>query len=209
MNSQNLRRTFIVNTRKSRRWMRCSEWLRKPHFWTVILDLPNHWLIAVVVCFQFEIEDYRKKKEITIRGSGCPKPIIKFHQAHFPRNSHFWSYPAKFSVKCLYSQYYFVSMKNTWWMYCCNRTSRSPPPFRHKVSLWPSVVETWWASLKLDLGRPYRWVLCLVFLITNDNTVEITMQHISLPLPSLHFSISCLLLCTSIISPTWSVEMDL
>uniref|UniRef100_A0A674N9W3 RNA helicase n=1 Tax=Takifugu rubripes TaxID=31033 RepID=A0A674N9W3_TAKRU len=34
---------------------------------------------------QSELEDYRRKKEITIRGSGCPKPIIKFHQAHFPQ----------------------------------------------------------------------------------------------------------------------------
>ncbi|XP_056870439.1 probable ATP-dependent RNA helicase DDX17 [Takifugu flavidus] len=34
---------------------------------------------------QSELEEYRRKKEITIRGSGCPKPIIKFHQAHFPQ----------------------------------------------------------------------------------------------------------------------------
>ncbi|XP_075888332.1 putative ATP-dependent RNA helicase DDX17 [Nelusetta ayraudi] len=34
---------------------------------------------------QYEVEEYRRKKEITIRGTGCPKPIISFHQAHFPQ----------------------------------------------------------------------------------------------------------------------------
>uniref|UniRef100_A0AAY4A5Q2 RNA helicase n=1 Tax=Denticeps clupeoides TaxID=299321 RepID=A0AAY4A5Q2_9TELE len=34
---------------------------------------------------QYEVEDFRRKKEITIRGSGCPKPVTSFHQAQFPR----------------------------------------------------------------------------------------------------------------------------
>ncbi|XP_041673088.1 probable ATP-dependent RNA helicase DDX17 [Cheilinus undulatus] len=34
---------------------------------------------------QYDLEDYRRKKEITVRGSGCPKPIISFHQAQFPQ----------------------------------------------------------------------------------------------------------------------------
>ncbi|XP_054615868.1 probable ATP-dependent RNA helicase DDX17 isoform X5 [Dunckerocampus dactyliophorus] len=34
---------------------------------------------------QYDIEDYRRRREITVRGSGCPKPIISFHQAQFPQ----------------------------------------------------------------------------------------------------------------------------
>nr|XP_046271272.1 probable ATP-dependent RNA helicase DDX17 isoform X1 [Scatophagus argus]XP_046271273.1 probable ATP-dependent RNA helicase DDX17 isoform X1 [Scatophagus argus] len=34
---------------------------------------------------QYEVEEYRRKKEITVRGSGCPKPITNFHQAQFPQ----------------------------------------------------------------------------------------------------------------------------
>ncbi|XP_076021154.1 putative ATP-dependent RNA helicase DDX17 [Genypterus blacodes] len=34
---------------------------------------------------QVDLEEYRRKKEITVRGSGCPKPIIHFHQAQFPQ----------------------------------------------------------------------------------------------------------------------------
>ncbi|CAN9505172.1 unnamed protein product [Ophioblennius macclurei] len=34
---------------------------------------------------QYDLEEYRRKKEITVRGTGCPKPIISFHQAHFPQ----------------------------------------------------------------------------------------------------------------------------
>ncbi|XP_053193620.1 probable ATP-dependent RNA helicase DDX17 isoform X2 [Scomber japonicus] len=34
---------------------------------------------------QYDIEEYRRKKEITVRGSGCPKPITNFHQAQFPQ----------------------------------------------------------------------------------------------------------------------------
>ncbi|XP_030636986.1 putative ATP-dependent RNA helicase DDX17 isoform X3 [Chanos chanos] len=34
---------------------------------------------------QYDIEDFRRKKEITVRGSGCPKPVINFHQAQFPQ----------------------------------------------------------------------------------------------------------------------------
>ncbi|XP_040892951.1 probable ATP-dependent RNA helicase DDX17 isoform X2 [Toxotes jaculatrix] len=34
---------------------------------------------------QYEMEEFRRKKEITIRGSGCPKPVTAFHQAQFPQ----------------------------------------------------------------------------------------------------------------------------
>ncbi|CAJ1075818.1 putative ATP-dependent RNA helicase DDX17 [Xyrichtys novacula] len=34
---------------------------------------------------QYDVDEYRRKKEITIRGSGCPRPIINFHQAQFPQ----------------------------------------------------------------------------------------------------------------------------
>ncbi|XP_041735528.1 probable ATP-dependent RNA helicase DDX17 [Coregonus clupeaformis] len=34
---------------------------------------------------QYDLEEFRRKKEITIRGSGCPKPVSSFSQAHFPQ----------------------------------------------------------------------------------------------------------------------------
>uniref|UniRef100_UPI003AAF037A probable ATP-dependent RNA helicase DDX17 isoform X2 n=1 Tax=Centroberyx gerrardi TaxID=166262 RepID=UPI003AAF037A len=34
---------------------------------------------------QYDIEEFRRKKEITVRGSGCPKPVTNFNQAHFPQ----------------------------------------------------------------------------------------------------------------------------
>uniref|UniRef100_A0A1A8MRU2 RNA helicase n=2 Tax=Nothobranchius pienaari TaxID=704102 RepID=A0A1A8MRU2_9TELE len=34
---------------------------------------------------QFDVEEIRRKKEVTVRGSGCPKPVTAFHQAHFPQ----------------------------------------------------------------------------------------------------------------------------
>ncbi|XP_066520779.1 probable ATP-dependent RNA helicase DDX17 [Hoplias malabaricus] len=34
---------------------------------------------------QYDMEDFRRKKEITVRGSGCPKPVTNFHQAQFPQ----------------------------------------------------------------------------------------------------------------------------
>uniref|UniRef100_UPI0037E7CADA probable ATP-dependent RNA helicase DDX17 n=1 Tax=Semicossyphus pulcher TaxID=241346 RepID=UPI0037E7CADA len=34
---------------------------------------------------QYDVDEYRRKKEITVRGSGCPKPIITFHQAQYPQ----------------------------------------------------------------------------------------------------------------------------
>ncbi|KAL4647862.1 putative ATP-dependent RNA helicase DDX17 [Arapaima gigas] len=34
---------------------------------------------------QYDIEDFRRKKEITVRGTGCPKPVTAFHQANFPQ----------------------------------------------------------------------------------------------------------------------------
>ncbi|XP_060774905.1 probable ATP-dependent RNA helicase DDX17 isoform X2 [Neoarius graeffei] len=33
----------------------------------------------------YELEEFRRKKEITVRGSGCPKPVPNFHQAQFPQ----------------------------------------------------------------------------------------------------------------------------
>lgn len=33
----------------------------------------------------YEVEEFRKKKEITIRGNGCSKPVTAFHHAQFPR----------------------------------------------------------------------------------------------------------------------------
>ncbi|XP_068607520.1 probable ATP-dependent RNA helicase DDX17 isoform X3 [Brachionichthys hirsutus] len=34
---------------------------------------------------QYDMEEFRRKKEITIRGSGCSKAITQFHQAQFPQ----------------------------------------------------------------------------------------------------------------------------
>ncbi|XP_026202222.1 probable ATP-dependent RNA helicase DDX17 [Anabas testudineus] len=34
---------------------------------------------------QYDVEEYRRKKEITVCGSGCPKPVTNFHQAQFPQ----------------------------------------------------------------------------------------------------------------------------
>uniref|UniRef100_H3CL71 RNA helicase n=1 Tax=Tetraodon nigroviridis TaxID=99883 RepID=H3CL71_TETNG len=34
---------------------------------------------------QYEVEEFRRKKEITIRGTGCPKALLSFHQAQFPQ----------------------------------------------------------------------------------------------------------------------------
>ncbi|XP_075894003.1 putative ATP-dependent RNA helicase DDX17 [Nelusetta ayraudi] len=33
----------------------------------------------------YEVEEFRKKKEITIRGNGCSKPVTAFHHAQFPQ----------------------------------------------------------------------------------------------------------------------------
>uniref|UniRef100_A0A674C8H9 RNA helicase n=1 Tax=Salmo trutta TaxID=8032 RepID=A0A674C8H9_SALTR len=41
---------------------------------------------------QYDLEEFRRKKEITIRGSGCPKPVSSFSQAHFPRKYKHFSY---------------------------------------------------------------------------------------------------------------------
>ncbi|XP_068444646.1 probable ATP-dependent RNA helicase DDX17 [Clinocottus analis] len=35
---------------------------------------------------QHDLEELRRKKEITVRGSGCPKAIPAFHQAQFPQH---------------------------------------------------------------------------------------------------------------------------
>ncbi|XP_061625696.1 probable ATP-dependent RNA helicase DDX17 isoform X2 [Phyllopteryx taeniolatus] len=34
---------------------------------------------------QYEIEEFRRKKEITVKGSDCPKPLFTFQQAQFPQ----------------------------------------------------------------------------------------------------------------------------
>ncbi|XP_061080817.1 probable ATP-dependent RNA helicase DDX17 [Conger conger] len=34
---------------------------------------------------QYDIDDFRRKKEITLRGTGGPKPVTSFHQAQFPQ----------------------------------------------------------------------------------------------------------------------------
>ncbi|XP_059203263.1 probable ATP-dependent RNA helicase DDX17 [Centropristis striata] len=34
---------------------------------------------------QYDVEEYCRKKEITVRGTGCPKPVTNFHQAQFPQ----------------------------------------------------------------------------------------------------------------------------
>ncbi|XP_039681628.1 probable ATP-dependent RNA helicase DDX17 [Perca fluviatilis] len=34
---------------------------------------------------QYDVEEYCRKKEITVRGSGCPKPVTTFSQAQFPQ----------------------------------------------------------------------------------------------------------------------------
>lgn len=34
---------------------------------------------------QYDVEEFRRKKEITVRGSGCPKPVTAFNQAQFPQ----------------------------------------------------------------------------------------------------------------------------
>ncbi|XP_005797543.1 probable ATP-dependent RNA helicase DDX5 [Xiphophorus maculatus] len=31
-----------------------------------------------------EVEEYRRSKEVTVKGRDCPKPIVKFHEAAFP-----------------------------------------------------------------------------------------------------------------------------
>lgn len=102
MSFPSLRRTFTVNIQK------CSEWAR--YSWNIT---GNHLMYtfeawkksfnqtmtisvccvvcvgftqsAAFLCFQYDVEEYRSKKEITVRGSGCPKPVTNFHQAKFPR----------------------------------------------------------------------------------------------------------------------------
>lgn len=36
----------------------------------------------------FEVEEFRRKKEITVRGRECPKPVMAFHHANFPQVIH-------------------------------------------------------------------------------------------------------------------------
>ncbi|KAM9857582.1 putative ATP-dependent RNA helicase DDX17 [Aulostomus maculatus] len=34
---------------------------------------------------QYDVDEYRRKKEITVKGSGCPKAVTTFQQAQFPQ----------------------------------------------------------------------------------------------------------------------------
>ncbi|XP_078286469.1 putative ATP-dependent RNA helicase DDX17 isoform X1 [Rhinoraja longicauda] len=38
----------------------------------------------VVRLTPYDIEDFRRKKEITMKGTGCPNPVFQFHHANFP-----------------------------------------------------------------------------------------------------------------------------
>ncbi|XP_055518968.1 probable ATP-dependent RNA helicase DDX17 isoform X3 [Leucoraja erinacea] len=38
----------------------------------------------VVRLTPYDIEDFRRKKEITLKGADCPKPVFQFHHANFP-----------------------------------------------------------------------------------------------------------------------------
>ncbi|XP_069764081.1 probable ATP-dependent RNA helicase DDX17 isoform X2 [Narcine bancroftii] len=38
----------------------------------------------VVRLSPYDVEDFRRKKEITTKGTDCPKPVFQFHQANFP-----------------------------------------------------------------------------------------------------------------------------
>uniref|UniRef100_A0AAR2LMJ7 RNA helicase n=1 Tax=Pygocentrus nattereri TaxID=42514 RepID=A0AAR2LMJ7_PYGNA len=46
-----------------------------------------------------EVEQYRRAKEVTVKGRDCPKPVMKFHEATFPNyvmeiiNKQAWSEP--------------------------------------------------------------------------------------------------------------------
>lgn len=33
---------------------------------------------------QQEVEQYRRTKEVTVKGRDCPTPMVKFHEASFP-----------------------------------------------------------------------------------------------------------------------------
>lgn len=37
-----------------------------------------------VSALQQEVEQYRRSKEVTVKGRDCPNPIMKFHEANFP-----------------------------------------------------------------------------------------------------------------------------
>ncbi|PIO10944.1 hypothetical protein AB205_0159700, partial [Aquarana catesbeiana] len=37
-------------------------------------------------CEVQEIQEFRRSKEITVRGLHCPKPVFAFHEASFPDN---------------------------------------------------------------------------------------------------------------------------
>lgn len=91
MNSPNSRRTFTTSIRKY------NAWVRYVFVEFILLTTIEGWAYSTTappfgfshsVLFprpQYDIEEYRRKKEITIRGSGCPKPVTGFHQAKFPR----------------------------------------------------------------------------------------------------------------------------
>ncbi|KAM6972579.1 putative ATP-dependent RNA helicase DDX5 [Aplochiton taeniatus] len=52
-----------------------------------------------------EVEQYRRSKEVTVKGRDCPKPIVKFHEATFPNyvmdviNKLNWSEPTSIQAQ--------------------------------------------------------------------------------------------------------------
>lgn len=41
--------------------------------------------LLILCCLQYDIDEFRRRKEITVSGTGCPRAITSFHQAQFPR----------------------------------------------------------------------------------------------------------------------------
>lgn len=52
--------------------------------WDFVCELWPFIKITFVFQWQQEIEQYRRSKEVTVKGRDCPKPILKFHEAAFP-----------------------------------------------------------------------------------------------------------------------------
>lgn len=56
----------------------------------VLKEHLSHGGVFSLFCFFFlqqEVEQYRRSKEITVKGRECPKPTIRFHEASFPCKS--------------------------------------------------------------------------------------------------------------------------
>lgn len=41
-------------------------------------------LVVHYVLLQQEVEQYRRSKEVTVKGRECPNPIMQFYEASFP-----------------------------------------------------------------------------------------------------------------------------